>query len=152
MTLFTSCFLHTGILIYQELFRIQTQFFFFFFLPARGHKNGPTTRCQRGKLFFYLAAFRLNTKKNRLRCSLLHECKTDARVMHGRSLLSGLSVSGFITRKKEIVTAEVNPQKISPYIKSTIRSYLSCFLANWKRALFTLFHTRDPGHPPVTPI
>lgn len=86
---------------------------------------------------FYLAAVSLNTKKNRRRCSLLHRCKTDVRVMHGASLLSWLSVSGFITGEKEIVTAKVNPQKISPYIKSTIWSYLPCCVANCERALFT---------------
>lgn len=59
----------------------------------------------------------------------------------------------FITQKgKKIVAPEVNPQKISPCIKSTIRSYLSHSLVNWKRALFTLLHMRYPGHPPVSPI
>lgn len=86
---------------------------------------------------FYLAAVSLNTKKNRRRCSLLHRCTTDVRVMHGASLLSWLSVSGFITGEKEIVTAKVNPQKISPYIKSTVWSYLPCCVANCERALFT---------------
>lgn len=86
---------------------------------------------------FYLAAVSLNTKKNRRRCSLLHWCTTDVRVMHGASLLSWLSVSGFITGEKEIVTAKVNPQKISPYIKSTVWSYLPCCVTNCERDLFT---------------
>lgn len=59
--------------------------------------------------------------------------------MHDGRLLSPLPVSSFYYQKeKKIVSTEVNPQKISSYIKSTIRSYLSCSQVNWKRALFTL--------------
>lgn len=41
---------------------------------------------------------------------------------------------------------EVNPQKISPHIKSTIRSYLSCSLATWKKALLPLFSYEIPWY------
>lgn len=64
--------------------------------------------------------------------------------MRGKSLLSWLSASGFVTAKKETVTTEVNPQVIGLRIKSTVPSYP----ANWKRALVELKQKpTEPDNP-----
>lgn len=96
---FASCILLTGILIYQELFRIQI------LSPPpplpllEGTKNTPTIT----EASFYIAAFSLNTSENRLQCSTLHECKINARY---KPFIMTVSEWFYCRKRKRIVTTK----------------------------------------------
>lgn len=85
VTLFTSCSPHThwhpnlsGII--QNPNSVSS--------PARGHENGPTTRCLRGKFLSRGVQFEYKKGKSAAVLTVARKSKTDAGVMHGGRLLS----------------------------------------------------------------
>lgn len=85
VTLFTSCSPHThwhtnlsGII--QNPNSVSS--------PARGHENGPTTRCLRGKFLSRGVQFEYKKGKSAAVLTVARKSKTDAGVMHGGRIFS----------------------------------------------------------------
>lgn len=134
VTLFTSCFLHTSVLNLSGII----QKFSLRLLEGTKMVRPPVVKRER--------------ERERLESFLYCGLNTELQVHKDRCRSNAWWETFIMTASEWVLLLEVNPQKISPYIKSTIRSYLSCCLARWKRAPVRSFSYEIPWSPHLSAL